>query len=108
MLENSVGRLRVLAFLEGMSYLLLLFIAMPLKYWFGFPLAVTIIGGLHGLLFVVLLLALAQVFFTNKTSFWVCLLGVVASLIPFGTFFYDRTLRKIEEPIVVVKKEHVL
>ncbi|KKJ79704.1 putative membrane protein YdzA, partial [Bacillus subtilis] len=48
MLHTPIGRLRTMGFIEGMSLLILLFIAMPLKYWAGLPLAVTIVGSVHG------------------------------------------------------------
>ncbi|MFD1739393.1 DUF3817 domain-containing protein [Bacillus salitolerans] len=104
MLKDSLGRLRVIGFIEGLSYLILLFIAMPLKYMADFPLAVTITGGIHGLFFVLFILALAHVFFAYRQSFWFGVIGVLASLLPFGTFLFDRKLRHIEKPIEVVKK----
>lgn len=48
MLHTPIGRLRTMGFIEGMSLLVLLFIAMPLKYWAHHPLAVTIAGSIHG------------------------------------------------------------
>jgi integral membrane protein len=55
---SSLRRLRAVALLEGVSYLLLLFVAMPLKYFWEMPLAVRIVGSLHGMLFIVFLAAL--------------------------------------------------
>ena len=52
MFDDPVGRLRLLGIAEGVSFLLLLFIAMPLKYFFAFPVAVTVLGLVHGLLFI--------------------------------------------------------
>jgi integral membrane protein len=104
MLGNPIGRLRVVGFIEGMSYLLLLFIAMPLKYWAGMPLAVTITGAIHGLFFVLFIFALAHVFFAHRKSFWFGLGGVMASLLPFGTFILDKQLRNQEPPILFHKK----
>ena len=45
MLQTPIGRLRAMGFIEGMSLLILLFVAMPLKYWAGYPMAVTIVGS---------------------------------------------------------------
>jgi integral membrane protein len=104
MLSNPIGRLRVVGFIEGMSYLLLLLIAMPLKYWAGLPIAVTITGAIHGLFFVLFIFALAHVFFAYRQSFWFGLGGVIASLLPFGTFILDKKLQNIEPPIEIVKK----
>jgi integral membrane protein len=104
MLRNPVGRLRMVGFIEGLSYLLLLFIAMPLKYIADFPMAVTITGGIHGLFFVLFLFALAHVFFAYRQSFWFGVGAIIASLVPFGTFILDKRLRTIEQPVIIVKK----
>ena len=58
MLENSFSRFRLISFIEGISYLILIFIAMPLKYFAGIPLAVKIVGMAHGVLFILFVLAL--------------------------------------------------
>ena len=55
MLQTPIGRLRLMGFIEGMSLLILLFIAMPLKYWADYPMAVTIVGSVHGGLFILYL-----------------------------------------------------
>lgn len=94
MLTTSLGRFRLVALLEGLSFIVLLGIAMPLKYWMDMPMAVTVVGGLHGLLFVLYMLALANVFFANKWSFLKGLGAFLASFIPFGTFVLDARLRR--------------
>ena len=63
---TPIGRLRTMGFIEGMSLLVLLFIAMPLKYWAHHPLAVTIAGSIHGGLFIIYLAVLAYAAFTVK------------------------------------------
>jgi len=81
---------RVVSFLEGTSYLLLLFVAVPIKYWMDDPQYVKLLGMPHGLLFVTYLviafLIKSELKWNNKT------LGVVilASVIPFGTFYVDK------------------
>jgi integral membrane protein len=60
MFSTSIGRLRAVALVEGVSFLLLLGIAMPLKYFAAIPQAVTIAGWLHGLLFMAFCIALTQ------------------------------------------------
>ena len=85
--------LRILGNIEGVSYLLLLFIAMPMKYYFGMPMAVKIVGMAHGVLFVAYCLVLAL---CMKNFNWTLKFGVylfIATLIPFGTFVTDRKLR---------------
>ena len=92
---NSIYSLRLLGNIEGISYLLLLGIAMPMKYFFGFPMAVKIVGMAHGVLFIAYCLLLALQMKANK---WNLLFGIylfVATLIPFGTFVTDRKLAKI-------------
>ena len=92
---NSIQTLRILGFVEGVSYLLLLGIAMPLKYFFGFPMAVKIVGMAHGVLFIAYCLLLALQMRANR---WNLLFGIylfVSTLIPFGTFVTDRRLAKI-------------
>ena len=92
---NSIYSLRLLGNIEGISYLLLLGIAMPMKYFFGFPMAVKIVGMAHGVLFIAYCLLLALQMKANK---WNLLFGIylfVATLIPFGTFVTDRRLAKI-------------
>lgn len=92
---NSIYSLRLLGNIEGISYLLLLGIAMPMKYFFGFPMAVKIVGMAHGVLFIAYCLLLALQMKANK---WNLLFGIylfVATLVPFGTFVTDRKLSKI-------------
>lgn len=87
-------QLRVVAFLEGVSFVLLLFVAMPLKYYAGLPLAVRIVGSLHGLLFVVFCWALLRAAVACEWPLRRSLLAFVASLLPFGTFVFDRSLKR--------------
>ncbi|TAJ16754.1 MAG: DUF3817 domain-containing protein [Planctomycetota bacterium] len=90
--DTPIARVRWLAFVEGLSYLALLFVAMPLKYFADMPLAVRIVGSLHGALFVALALAtLLAMRACGKGLGWGARIGV-ASLIPFGTFWIDRGL----------------
>lgn len=76
--------------IEGISYLLLLFVAMPLKYMADMPEAVKIAGMIHGFLFVWFVYEIFSVFIAKKLSFSKSLLAGVASLIPFATFFLEK------------------
>ena len=89
--------LRILGNVEGVSYLLLLFIAMPLKYAYNMPMAVKITGMAHGVLFVAycMVLALCMKKFRWKLGFGVYLF--IATLIPLGTFVTDRKLKFLPE-----------
>jgi integral membrane protein len=93
LIRRAIVRLRVIAFLEGVSYLLLLGIAMPLKYLAGLPQAVSVTGLVHGLLFMAFLAALAQVALILGWSRRRVVEGLAASVIPFGTFVLDRRLQ---------------
>ena len=81
--------LRWTALFEGMSLLLLLFVAMPLKYYAGMSMAVKIIGPIHGVLFLVFIALLLLHYLKQDLNLVKLLLGIVASCIPFATFVYD-------------------
>ena len=88
-----IQTLRILGNIEGISYLLLLGVAMPMKYYFEMPMAVKIVGMAHGVLFVAYCLLLAA---CMKKFIWTLKFGAylfIATLIPFGTFVTDRKLR---------------
>ena len=90
--DTPTARLRAVAFLEGLSFVLLLFVAMPLKYLASQPMAVSVVGMLHGLLFVWLLILVGEgLRERGRPRRWGARI-VVASLLPFGTFFLDRGL----------------
>jgi len=81
---------RVVSFLEGTSYLLLLFIAVPIKYWMNDPQYVKLLGMPHGLLFVayiVLAFLIKPELKWNTKTFGIVLL---ASILPFVTFYVDK------------------
>jgi integral membrane protein len=78
------------AIIEGWSYLILLFIAVPLKRIFDMPEAVRIVGSLHGFLFVAFCLFLVLVWTDEKWTLKKAALAFLSSLIPFGTFWFDR------------------
>ena len=88
---------RKTAFVEGISYLVLLLIAMPLKYFAGRPLAVTIVGGLHGFLFVAFIILALMTMIQYKRTFGWLIKSFIASILPFGTFWMDNTQWKKEE-----------
>ncbi|WP_141502860.1 DUF3817 domain-containing protein [Paenibacillus luteus] len=92
MLKTALGRLRFIGFYEGISFLVLLLIAMPLKYWADFPHVVTVVGGLHGLLFVLYMLAVLHVWITHRWSILKVAAAFIAAFLPFGTFVLDKKL----------------
>ncbi len=91
---TSIVQFRYVALAEGCSFLALLFIAMPLKYWAGLPLAVRFVGSLHGSLFLLFILALARAATEYNWTLIRTLLAFLASLVPFGTFVFDRSLEQ--------------
>jgi integral membrane protein len=94
MFSTPLGRFRSVALLEGTSFLVLLGIAMPLKYFGGFPEAVKAVGMLHGVLFILFMLTLAHVAFVQRWSIIRILGAIIASLLPFGTFVLDARLKR--------------
>ncbi len=97
-LNSPIGRVRLLGMVEGVSFILLMGVAMPLKYLAGQPLAVKYLGWAHGLLFIILCLAIFLAWVGRSLSFWNSLLVFVAAFIPFGPFLIDRKLARIESP----------
>lgn len=96
-MKNPIRTLRKLALLEAWSYLILLLVAMPLKYVWGMSMAVRIVGSVHGLLFVLLCCSLLH---TQIVTRWPLIRSVqvfIASLIPLAPFFIDRRLRQAED-----------
>jgi integral membrane protein len=91
LMKTALGRLRIVAFIEGCSYLLLGF-TMILKYKFSMPQPNYIVGLAHGILFVLYIVLLLQVSFLHRWSIIKMLMAFLASLIPFGTFYADKVL----------------
>lgn len=91
---NAIFALRVVGILEGISYLLLLFIAMPLKYMFEMPHFVEWVGAAHGGLFVLFVICIAIAAWARKWSPWRMIEAFLSSLIPFGTFIMDRKWKR--------------
>ncbi|EFK56153.1 DUF3817 domain-containing protein [Sphingobacterium spiritivorum] len=94
---TTTGRLRLLALLEGFSLLILVFIAVPLKYIFHDPDWVRLIGPVHGVLFLLFIFNTLRVGVEENWKFkettWKVL---IACIIPFGTFYVDyNILRKL-------------
>jgi integral membrane protein len=94
MRKTAIGQFRMMGFIEGASLLILLFIAMPLKYWAGIPEAVRIVGSLHGLFFILYILMIVYTTYKVRWSFiWVVSAFAVA-FIPFGNIILDRFLQR--------------
>lgn len=92
--NSTLKNLTIAGYLEGTSFLLLLGIAMPLKYMMGIPEAVRYIGMAHGVLFIAYILMLLVATGKIKMPLWAMPLGVLGSFLPFGPFIFDHVLKK--------------
>jgi integral membrane protein len=90
--RNPVRLLRILAIIESISFLVLLGIAMPLKYFADMPSAVKFVGWAHGVLFVAFCVSLAQATIVARWPAARALIVFVAALVPFGPFVIDRRM----------------
>ena len=91
---STLNIFRIIAFLEGVSYILLLFMATPIKYLMEEPKYVKLLGMPHGLLFIAYIafaVLFKKEFVWNTKDFGYVLL---ASIIPFGTFYIDKKYLK--------------
>lgn len=96
-MKKTYNRFRKIALAEGVSFLALLFIAMPLKYFAHFPMAVTIMGSIHGILFVAFMFFAWEVRNEFKKNMKWMAWAFLASILPFGTFYMDHKYWKQEE-----------
>ena len=88
--SKILQQFRIIALLEGLSFLILLFIAMPFKYVLDLPQIVSVVGMAHGVLFVAYIIWLYMAHSEQKWTIKKSFLAFMASLIPFGTFWFDR------------------
>lgn len=105
--NTQLGRLRMVGISEGISYIVLLFIAMPVKYIAGNPAAVWYVGWVHGLLFMLFILALITVKINMEWGFKRTAIAFIAALMPFGTFILDKSLRK-QEKVFLAKNGKII
>lgn len=94
LLKTSLGRFRIVGILEGISLILLLGVAMPVKYILGNPALVQSIGMVHGLLFILYVLLTISLHSKYNWGLGTTAKVLVASVIPFGTFYIDGKLLK--------------
>jgi len=93
-MTNKLKNFRFINKVEGYSFLVLLFIAMPLKYAFGYPVATKIAGMIHGGLFIWFIYALVEVFNEKTINKGDTINFFILSLIPFGSFVTENILKK--------------
>jgi integral membrane protein len=92
--KNPIPFLRATALVEAISFLVLLGVAMPLKYFAGMPQAVKVVGWAHGLLFVAFCVALLQAAVVARWPLGRAAVIFVAALLPFGPFIVDRRMKQ--------------
>jgi len=95
-MKKTYNRFRNIALAEGISFLALLLVAMPLKYFANLPMAVTIMGSIHVILFVAFMIFAWEVRNEYKKDMKWLLLAFLASILPFGTFYMDHKYWKPE------------
>ena len=98
MFSDPLARLRVVGMMEGASFLVLLGIAMPLKYLAGYPQMVRVVGMIHGVLFLLYVAAVFQASVAMRWPMRRVLAALVASVLPFGPFVFDAHLRRESAP----------
>lgn len=85
---------KYIALLEGISLLLLLFFAMPMKYIYELPIYVKVIGMAHGLLFIAYIALAVMIKIEDKWTIKKFMIVCIASIIPFGTFYVEKKYLK--------------
>jgi integral membrane protein len=96
MINENVKKFGLINTIEGYSYIILVFVAMPMKYILEVPLAVKIAGMVHGVLFIIFCLLLVKAWQETKWPFRENIIFFLASLIPFGTFFTKSKIKSYE------------
>ncbi len=91
LIKTPLGRFRLVAFLEGLSYVLL-GLTMVLKYKYAMPEPNRVVGMAHGVLFIAYIFLLIQVSINHKWGFGKVVLAFLASLVPFGTFYAEKKI----------------
>jgi len=98
---SELQKFRIINKIEGYSFLLLLFVAMPLKYMFELPIATKIAGMLHGVLFIAFIYQLVMATEETPLSKKEAFIFFIASVIPFGSFYTEKICKVKEESIKV-------
>lgn len=96
-MKNPFPLLRITGMLEGLSWLALLGVGMPLKYVYDIPKAVSITGMIHGILFTLFCFLLLQTMIAAKWQKSRAALLFIAALMPFGPFIIDKQVREYEK-----------
>jgi len=98
-MKKTINWFRIIGISEGISFILLLGVAMPLKYFAGIPIAVTIVGAVHGILFIVFMVLAWEVKNDLKKNIKWYAGCFLAAILPFGTFVLDQQLKKEQNKV---------
>jgi integral membrane protein len=98
-MESKIRNLRIIGISEGASFLVLLLIAMPLKYGLGITTPVKLIGWIHGVLFIAYVITVFLSIRAMRWGFVGVVIALAASLLPLGTFLLDKQLKRRQEEI---------
>ena len=91
LIQTPLGRFRAISAIEGISYVLLVFVAMPLKYGLNLPQMVKVLGMAHGVLFMAFVVALVLAMIAQRWPITRAAALLVASMIPLGAVWIERT-----------------
>jgi integral membrane protein len=91
LMQTPLGRFRLVSIVEGLSYALLVFVAMPLKYGLDLPQMVRVIGMVHGLLFITFVVTLVSAATSRQWSASRAGLLFAASMVPLGALWIERS-----------------
>ncbi len=92
-MKPSINRLRLIGYIEGISFLILLLFAMPMKYMAGKPSIVVWCGWIHGMLFILFCFALLETKIKLQWKIKTAVVPFIAAFVPCGPFFIDRWLK---------------
>ncbi|XOB63450.1 DUF3817 domain-containing protein [Campylobacterota bacterium DY0563] len=93
MFSNALSRFRLISAIEGLSYLILVFVAMPIKYIGENPYPVKVFGMIHGVLFIIFMISLFEAKIKEKWNTGLMFQLFVLSLIPFGAFVIEKRVK---------------
>lgn len=94
--KSLLNQFSAVAIIEGISYLILLFIAMPLKYWGDKPEYVKWVGQIHGILTLIFVVYLVLCHVKYKWHWIFSLKGFILSILPFGAFIFEKELKQLK------------
>lgn len=103
-MEKKVKYFRFIGIAEGISFLVLLLVAMPLKYYMNVPEAVKFTGWIHGVLFIAYVIAVFSCIGVMQWNWFKVLVALGASLLPFGTFVLDTELKRKQKELALLNK----